>query len=296
MIRIERSAGHLRGSDGTRLRYLAWRVPSERAAIQIVHGLGDHAARYEDFAVRAAERGLSTWAADLRGHGRSEGPRTHARNFGEFVADVLTFQAVISAASRPETPVILFGHSMGGLIAIRTLQGRPGAYRAGVLSSPWLAEPTPPPAWKEAGGRLLGWIAPAARIPNGIAAEAISSDPAVVRAYDRDPLVQRTITPALYHAARAAQAAARDGTDAFAVPLLFLLSGADEVVSTPAAEAFARAIGTGADVETFAGLRHESWNGQDSAPVFRRMFQWIEEQLARSQGDPDSAEADTPLP
>lgn len=280
MIRLERGSGHILGEGGVRLRWLSWRVRGARAALQVVHGLGDHAARYDEFAVRAARRGFSTWAFDLRGHGRSEGPRVHVERLDTLVADVLTFRGLVREATPPAAPLFLFGHSLGGLIAIRTLQAAPEAFPAAVLSSPWLAEPRAGPPWKEALGRVLLYLAPAARLPNGISAADISHDRAVVREYDADPLVQHGITPALYFAARAAQEAARAAPESVRAPTLFLLAGSDRVVSTPAAQTFAARLGEGADAEVFPGFYHETWNEADSGPVYRRLFTWIEERLS----------------
>ena len=281
MIRIERGSGNITGYGGVRLRYLSWSVPGARAAFQVVHGLGDHAARYDEFAVRAAERGLSTWALDLRGHGRSAGPRVFAEDFATLAADVLAFRTFVRGALRRDVPLLLFGHSMGGLLALRTLQMNAEAFPAAVVSSPWLAEPKEAPAWKETLARVLLHVAPRTRIPNGISAADISHDPAVVREYENDPLVQHSITPALYFAARQAQKEARAAPETIRNPLLFLLAGTDRVVSTPASETFARGVGANADAETFPGLYHEVWNESDSGAVYRRLFGWVEDRIAR---------------
>ncbi len=280
MIRIERGSGNLTGYGGIRLRFLSWIVPGARAAFQVVHGLGDHAARYDEFAVRAAERGLSTWALDLRGHGRSAGPPGYVEDFATLVADVLAFRAFVRARLAEDAPLFLFGHSLGGLLALRTLQINAHAFAGAAVSSPWLSEPKPPPDWKELLARVLLHVAPGFRFPNGIAAADLSHDPAVVRAYDADPLVQRFITPALYHAARSAQEAVRAEPEAIQSPVLFLLAGADRVVSTPASETFALRVGEAATVETFPGLFHEVWNEAGSGPVYRSLFGWVEERIA----------------
>lgn len=285
MIRIERGSGNLNGYGGIRLRYLSWSVPGARAAFQIVHGLGDHAARYDEFAVRAAERGLSTWALDLRGHGRSAGPRVFAETFATLAADVLAFRTFVERALPGDVPLLLFGHSMGGLLALRTLQLNAESYAGAVVSSPWLAEPKLPPAWKETLARVLLHVAPGTRIPNGIRAADISHDPAAVRDFESDPLMQHSITPALYFAARRAQEEVRADPGGIRVPVLFLLAGADRVVSTPASETFAHSMGNVAESETFPGLYHEVWNESDSGPVYRRLFAWAEERIAEVAAD-----------
>ncbi len=285
MIRIERGSGILAGYGGTRLRWLSWSVPHARAALQVVHGLGDHAARYDDFAVRAAERGLSTWGMDLRGHGRSAGPRVYAEDFTTLVADVLAFRNFVRRALPDDTPLLLFGHSMGGLLALRTLQLNARAFPGAIVSSPWLSEPRPPAPWKESLGRVLSFVAPATRLPNGIRAADISHDPAVVRNYENDPLVQHSITPALYFAARRAQEEVRADPGAIRIPLLFLLAGADRVVSTPASDTFARRVGELAEIASFPGLYHEVWNESASGPVYRRLFAWVEDRIGEPAAD-----------
>ena len=93
------------------------------AVVQVNHGLAEHAARYERFADFLAARGLATCAHDHRGHGRTKAPDAPLGSFGKepaagkVVADVAAVHDMI-AQDHPGVPVVVFGHSMGALIAM----------------------------------------------------------------------------------------------------------------------------------------------------------------------------------
>ncbi len=97
-----------------------------RGVIQVNHGLAEHAARYGRFAAAMAARGFDVYAHDHRGHGGTRAPDAPQRMFAtagggdKVIADVAAVHERI-AADRPGAPVILFGHSMGGLIALNFL-------------------------------------------------------------------------------------------------------------------------------------------------------------------------------
>lgn len=109
-----------------------------RAAIQINHGLAEHAARYARFADAMAARGYNVYAHDHRGHGATfapDAPRgVFARTGGteKLIADVLAVHDRI-AADHPGLPVIAFGHSMGGLVAMNFVLRHPGRVRAAAI-------------------------------------------------------------------------------------------------------------------------------------------------------------------
>jgi alpha-beta hydrolase superfamily lysophospholipase len=254
-------------------------TPGARAALLVVHGLGEHAGRYDAFAVRAARRGFSTFALDLRGHGRSEGTPTHVARFTDYTADVMALRATLLGALPDGLPLLLLGHSMGGLIGLRVLQEYPDAFPAAAITSPWLAESGSPPQWKDRLGRFLLRVTPRVAIPSGIRAGDLSHDPVVVRDYDIDPMVRKTITPGLYAAARGAQRAAIASPGRISARLLVLLAGEDRLIDTGTARAFAQAVGERGEVETFPGLFHEILNEADSGPVYRRLFDWVEDTL-----------------
>jgi alpha-beta hydrolase superfamily lysophospholipase len=122
--------------DGARicLRHHAAKEPA-RGVVMICHGLAEHAGRYRRFAAFLADRGYHVYAHDHRGHGLTTAPDAPIGRFARIdgativLADVAAVRALV-AARHPGVPVALFGHSMGGMIAMNAAQERPEDYAA----------------------------------------------------------------------------------------------------------------------------------------------------------------------
>ena len=195
------STALLSSRDGTRLHLRVHECAAPRAALLIVHGLGEHAARYDEFAAfLATSHAVSTFAVDLRGHGRSAGQRGHTARLAHFLDDVAAAHDHVAGAL-PAVPVFLLGQSMGGLVVLRYLQERrPPA--AAIICSPWLGTALPVPLWKRALAPLAGVLAPRLPFASGIQAEHLSHDVALVQRYRDDPLVHGRITPGAFRQVR----------------------------------------------------------------------------------------------
>jgi alpha-beta hydrolase superfamily lysophospholipase len=194
----ERS-GWLYASDGVRLYHRGWAAAHPRAALLVSHGLGEHSGRYAALARDLAPRGVSVYAMDHRGHGRSGGARGHAERFECFTQDFERFRCEVPSLLPPGLPVFLLGHSLGGLIATRHLELHPDAgWRGAVLSSPLLGVEVKAPKWKLALSGVLSKLAPKLPLSNEIDPAGLSTDEAYVRSYREDPLVHGKITPRLY--------------------------------------------------------------------------------------------------
>jgi alpha-beta hydrolase superfamily lysophospholipase len=109
-----------------------------RAVVQINHGLAEHAARYERFADFLAARGFHSCAHDHRGHGFTTAPDAPPGRFGtpdggdKVIADVAAIHGLIRT-EHPSLPIIVFGHSMGGLIALNFLLRHPQGIHAAAI-------------------------------------------------------------------------------------------------------------------------------------------------------------------
>src|SRR4051812_991617 len=173
------SLGTARMADGTTLRTLHWESAAEPWALaEIVHGLGEHGGRYETVAEALTGAGIDTWAYDHRGNGGSGGRRGHIDRWTLLHDDL---QARIEAvrATRPGLPLVLYGHSMGGLVACGyVLSGvdRP-LPDVLVLSSPAIDDTLSP--WKKALAPALNRVVPRLAIANGLPKGGLSRDPEV---------------------------------------------------------------------------------------------------------------------
>src|SRR5437879_1282961 len=101
-----------------------------RGVVLLSHGYAEHVGRYRDFAAHLTARGLAVAGIDHRGHGRSGGPRGHCGRFDELVGD-LRMLADLAETWWPRVPRVLFGHSLGGLLAFVYLLHHPDTVRAG---------------------------------------------------------------------------------------------------------------------------------------------------------------------
>ncbi len=270
--------------EGVGAKRLAWRLwPAEEAValVVIVHGLGDHAGRYDLVAGSLVARGFTVFGFDQRGHGRSQGIRGHARSFGQLREDLR--RAIQKARSvSGDLPVFLWGHSMGGLLVIRHLQGDPGEVRGAVLTSPWLATRAPVPEWKRLLARILDRVAPWLALSTGMEPEALMRDADRLRAYREDRWVHDRISPRLYHVVLEEQKAALANAPLFDTPGLFLVPQADPLVVPSVTMAFAETIQDGrATVVPLPGLLHEPHNEPERGDVFLAAGDWIDRELVR---------------
>jgi alpha-beta hydrolase superfamily lysophospholipase len=264
--------------DGTRLCVRRWAPAGPRGTILIVHGLGEHIGRYDSVAAWLAARGFSVVGHDLRGHGRSGGPRGGVRHADDPLTDL---SAVVEAVRTSDRPLVLLGHSMGGAFAARFVVEARQPVDALVLSSPALDGGLS--AFQKLQLALGHALAPSLAVNNGLDPTGISRDAAVVRAYVDDPLVHDRVTARLGRAILDAGALAIDHARAWRVPTLLLYAGADRLVSPRGSDRFAAAAPT--DVvasERFDALFHEILNeGAAAAPVYAHLERWLDAHVPR---------------
>ena len=270
-------------ADGARLALRRARAAGGnrvRGALILLHGFGDHGGRYADVAEWFAAHGVSVWALDQRGHGRSPGRRGHMSRFAQFVADVAALRKLVGGED--PAPQLLLGHSFGGTVVLRYLETAPEGLAGAIVSSPWLAEAMKVPAWKRAAARALRDLVPALPVRTGLDPAHLSTDPAVGQAALSDPLWHRVMTPRAYHEVRRAQQAVVAEGDRIGVPLLVLLAGDDRIVSRAASEAFARALAGDVSVAVYEGFFHEIFNEPPPrrAQVYRDVERWLDHVLA----------------
>ncbi|MEK6719673.1 MAG: lysophospholipase [Chloroflexota bacterium] len=274
--------GTATADDGIVLRTRHWTPPGgssePAAAVLLVHGIAEHSGRWEHVGEQLASEGLDVHAFDMRGFGASAGRRTHVRVFDEYYRDLAARLAAVRAAA-PGRPVVLYGHSLGGLIALgyvlrlATTAGAPGRPVPDllVLSAPGLDSTIP--RWKIQLARLLGRVVPTFVIPSRVAGELLSRDPTVGQRYHADPLVVHGATAGFGAAALAEQVWVRSSLGALTIPTLVLHGEADELVP-PAASAPLGDV-AGVTRRTYPGLRHELHNEPEGRSIVSDVITWI---------------------
>ncbi|MDC5696646.1 lysophospholipase [Intrasporangium calvum] len=231
----------------------------------LVHGYGEHSGRYEHVAARLVGDGAAVYAIDHVGHGQSEGEPVLIDSFQEVEEDVHVLES-LARTDHPTVPVVLIGHSMGGLIAARYAQRWGDGLGAIVLSAPVLGQ------WRAADALLA-----ADEIPDvPIDPSTLSRDPAVGEAYVADPLVwhgtfKRRTLEAIQEALRMI-AAAGPVDD----PILWLHGEADELVPLADTKAgWASLAGRHASAKSYPGARHEIFNETNQDEVLDDVVEFI---------------------
>jgi acylglycerol lipase len=255
--------------DGTSLHVRHWSPKGEPwATVMIVHGLGEHSGRYERTGRLMSDAGLDVYAFDLRGHGLSGGRRVYVRRWEVFLDDLEGRLAQVRPAGRP---LVLFGHSMGALIALTYVCSDRPSPDLLVLSAVPLGVRTP--ARQRALAPVLSRLAPTLLIANPISGDQLSRDPQVGVAYFADPLVQPRSTTRLGAELLRTMKSARSRLDRLHIPTLVIHGAADSLVPTEVSEPLARVAGV--ERRVLDGLRHESLNEPEGPEVVASIVAWL---------------------
>jgi len=264
-------------APGMQLALRDWPLAEPAAAkalVLIVHGLGEHSGRYEHVARKLHSWGYAVRSFDLWGHGLSDGDRGSMRDEHAMLDDLA---AVVDATRRAMVSgqsLVLLGHSLGGLLAARFVSLRMRPIDALVLSSPALDPGLN--AFQKLLLSTLPGIAPNLRVGNGLQVQYLSHDPAVVTAYQADPLVHDRICARLglfiAQAGRAVLATAPQ----WSTPTLLLFAGQDKLVSPQGSRDFLKLVpSTIVQSLCFDDLYHEIFNEADASRVFAALQQWL---------------------
>jgi alpha-beta hydrolase superfamily lysophospholipase len=259
--------------DGTELLVRHWTATGESwASVLLVHGLAEHSGRYEQVGQQLAAAGLEVEAYDQRGFGGSAGRRAFVDRWSVNHDDLEDRLTAVRSAARGR-PVVLYGHSLGGLIALGYVLAEPARPLPDllVLSAPALESTIP--AWKRLLARVLGRVAPTVEIKNDFDGSILSRDPSVGERYQADPLNRHATTTRFGALAIAEQARVRAALARLSIPTLVYHGEDDHLVPTDASAPLGDVPGVLR--RTYPGLRHESHNEPEGAAVIADVIAWL---------------------
>ncbi len=275
----------LQSGDGTKLRYVEWDANaalSLRGAVLIVHGYAERSMRYSRWARGLSDAGYRTASFDFRGMGNSEGKRGFVRDFSEYVDDLEHALLRLKRNLPVETPCFIYGHSMGGLVALLHLsQNRNSQLEGAIISGPLLGVSMSVPAWKTALGNLLIRVAPGFNLPLDLDQSNLTHDQEDLVLLKSDALALSHVTPSWYFASLRAIEQAKLGVPEIAAPTLWLLAGEERIVSAAAVKSAFETLPKFGDhtLIEYYGSYHELHNELVSArkKTLQDVLKWMNE-------------------
>jgi acylglycerol lipase len=272
--------GFFEGVRGAKIYHQSWTPEGEcKAALLLVHGLAEHSGRYMNVVDHFVPLGYAIYGLDHLGHGKSDGTRVFVERFKDF-HDTLEIFVSLLKVWQPGKPIFLLGHSMGGLIAPLFALDHQSDFAGLIISAPLSKVPDYISPMVIFIGRVLSTILPKIGIQD-IDSNYLSHDPAVVTAYDNDPLVYRGKTTARLAAEMlAAMQRLQDNASKIALPALIMQGSEDKLVDADCATTLHAGIGSSdKTLKIYPGFFHEIFNESERDQVFADMQTWLEAHL-----------------
>ncbi len=276
--------GFFSASDGTKLLYRAWHQNSGHACL-IIHGYGDHSERYADLVNKLSDLPCSFYAFDLRGQGRSGGERVYAKTTDDYVSDCYEFLDFLEKSGKLAAKrLMILGHSLGGLIALKAVLKNQTRWKALILSSPcfqlygisW----SPVAKWST---QALSRIAPHLVMSNLVKPRYLFHNADSMKAYWQDPLIERRVTAHLACAIINACENIQRENIRLDIPVLVLASGDDRIVELSATKrVFEKLNAPSKSIVIYPDLYHEIFNEERNEQAIRDLKQFMQTQIGEN--------------
>jgi alpha-beta hydrolase superfamily lysophospholipase len=249
-----------------------------RGSVLVTTGFSEHVGRYEHVCERWRAAGWLVAAWDLRGQGKSEGPRGYVTRFSEFIDDLFAYLDELQKDSRFRslgTP-IAFAHSMGALLTIHAALRDASRFRALALTSPYLGLALETPAWKLAAGRAISALVPRFSLPTNVSASILTHDAERARMIESDPLGIQRMTARLFTEVESAQAEALRRAGELRLPIAVRAAGDDQLVDVNVTRRFMSQVSS-KDVNLFIAEGqfhelHQELGWEQHADAFAEQF------------------------
>ena len=279
MQTVDSSDGSFQAGSGENIFYRCWSPGEPRAVFLLAHGLAEHSGRYDEFANFFADAGIATYALDHPGHGRSGGKRGHIGQFAEYT-EALARLLTIGRQNHPDCPFVLFGHSMGGLIATDFLLQHQSEFVAAVLTGAAIQSPQQPSNIVLFVNKMIATVMPRLGVMR-LDASGISRDPQVISDYENDPLVFRgKVTARLVTELFAAMNRVVANAASIRLPILIMHGSVDSLTAVRGSKLLHESISSeDKQIKIYEGLYHEILNEPEREKVMGDILQWLDSRL-----------------
>ena len=280
---MESKSDRFTSKDGSKMFFKSW-LPAVKPemVIALVHGLGEHSGRFQHWAEKFCEESIAFAAFDLRGHGLSEGRRGNIPSMDVALSDIGLFLEKVTTIFSG-IPVVLYGHSLGGNLAVNYVIERHSNLAGLVLTSPWLQLSFDVPKYKKILAGLAGSLMPSIIQPNGLDPDYLSRDKMVVQQYQADPLVHDRISAGLFLSASRGGEKAVSLAGNITIPVLIMHGTADGITSPEGSKSFSENSGKNVTLKLWDGFYHELHSEPEKDDIFYFIAGWLRKILNYKQ-------------
>ena len=273
--------------NGNRIYAVEWPVTEARAVLGIVHGVGEHCRRYDELAAWFNKQGIAAVGYDRQGFGRSEGKQGHSASYSELL-DEISHLVVECERRYPDTPVFLYGQSMGGQLTLQYLIRRHPHISGAVVTSPHIRLAFAPSKVLVGIGKLTRRIAPSFTQATPLDLDALSRNKSVGEAYAKDPHTHLKISSQLGLDMLESGFELDEWSGELPVPTLLMHGTADRITGFEGSKAFAERNPDGLTFKGWEGFYHELHNEPDREEVLSYVLRWVEQNMGSVHRPPES--------
>jgi alpha-beta hydrolase superfamily lysophospholipase len=248
------------------------------ASITLIHGIGEHSGRYQSMAEYYCSKGISILSYDQRGHGKTEGKRGHIRSYDVAAEDIDHFLHE-NLLRHPDAPQFIYGHSLGGAMALYFCLTHKPNINGAVITAPGLAPGTPFPPLIMFIAKILAIITPSFTMSNRLERKYLSRDPEVAQKYSSDPLVHDQVSASLGMDLINKGAWMVKSAGSLELPVLLMYGTEDHLANVQMIHEFIDNAKSLLSVKVWDGFYHEIHNEPEKKQVYDYAINWIKSKL-----------------
>lgn len=258
-----------------------WSADAPKAHLFVIHGLGEHSGAYGEMAQYLNAQGISCYATDLIGHGKSSGQRGYIPSLQEYISQLdFVVEHLIETFNIEELHV--FSHSLGGLLHLKKLQSNDQIsdfvgfknQKTAIFSNPLLGIKVEVPKWKLQIAKNITHVLPRLALHNEIDKPDLSNDPKMLDIYQADPLRHTKISARLFVEIQDAVEELEYQLPSFKLNTLLMLSPSDNVCNAEKAQSFFEKH-SNTSIELFPQSGHEIINDLSKLKAFDKITDFI---------------------
>ena len=242
--------------------------------IIIIHGLGEHSGRYKEFASFFIKKNIGVFSFDLIGHGKSDGLKGHISNIKDFTDSIE--EVLIQVRKRfINTPIIIFGHSLGGCLALNYLIERKSKeISLAIISSAWIETEIQIPKYLLIIQKVIHILFPKVRLSNRLDTKDLSKDIKIIDKYKNDPLVHDRISLNLLSEINKTIEKIKNKDYNIEIPVLIIHGKKDKIISYKGSELISKKI-KDSKLKLYDNVYHEPHNDNERKEILEYYYDFI---------------------